>query len=130
MESLVGPVTAVLDEYTHAWSARDLQRVADLWDDDPEATYVAEELGEVLVGRERIAEHLLRTENRLTGTTRVDVTDVSARELAEGLVLASFVCRWQFDWVTYSRVGVILRRRGPRWRFVHYMESPFHLEEL
>ncbi|MFJ9565154.1 nuclear transport factor 2 family protein [Streptomyces fuscichromogenes] len=122
-------ILAVLDRYADAWSSRDLQRVADLWDEgDDGLTYVAEELGEVLLDRERIVEHLLRTEHRLA-IARVSLRDVHVRELAPGLALASFVCRWDLEWVSHSRVSVVLRRRGARWSFVHYMEAPFHMED-
>ncbi|KQV94128.1 nuclear transport factor 2 family protein [Streptomyces sp. Root369] len=122
-------VAATLEEYAAAWTALDLQRVADQWDrQDHEVTYIAEELGEVLVGHERISEHLLRTEHRIT-TSRASLRDVHVRELEPGLVLATFICRWDFEWVAYSRVSAVLRRRGTRWLFAHYMEAPFHMED-
>lgn len=122
-------VAAVLDAFAAAWSARDLQRAADLWDEqEGSLSYIAEELGEVLFDRDRIVEHLLRTEHRLTAS-RVSLGDVRVRELAPGLALATFTCRWEFEWVAYSRVSAVLRQRGPRWCFVHYMEAPFHMED-
>ncbi|MFG2029670.1 nuclear transport factor 2 family protein [Streptomyces sp. NPDC048825] len=122
-------VAAALQEYAAAWTALDLQRVADQWDrQDPEVTYIAEELGEVLVGPERISEHLLRTEHRISASS-VSLRDVHVRELAPGLALATFICRWEFEWVTYSRVSALLRRRDMRWLFTHYMEAPFHMED-
>ncbi|MEH0551044.1 hypothetical protein [Streptomyces sp. B21-101] len=122
-------VAPVLQEYAAAWTALDLQSVADQWDrQDHEVTYIAEELGEVLVGHERISEHLLRTEHRISASS-VSLRDVHVRELAPGLVLATFICRWDFEWVTYSRVSALLRRRGTRWLFAHYMEAPFHMED-
>jgi hypothetical protein len=122
-------ITAVLDEFAAAWSERDLRRVADLWDPAEAApTYVADELGEVLADRTAIADHLTRTENRLT-TARVSVKLNAVTELAEDLILVVFCCRWELEWVSYTRVGAVLRRRGDRWRFVHYMEAPFHMED-
>jgi hypothetical protein len=128
-ESVERQVAAMIDDYADAWSARDLQRVADQWDAAGEPlSYIAEELGEVLYDRERIVEHLLRTEHRL-GASRVSVSDVRVRELAPGLALATFICRWEFEWVAYSRVSAVFRQRGRGWRFVHYMEAPFHMED-
>jgi hypothetical protein len=122
-------VAAVLGAYAAAWSAHDLQRVADLWDETEEPlSYIAEELGEILYDRGHIADHLLRTEHRLT-SPHVSVRDVRVRELAPGLALATFICRWEFEWVAYSRVSAVFRHRGQGWRFVHYMEAPFHMED-
>ncbi|WP_158013142.1 hypothetical protein [Streptomyces sp. Root369] len=82
-------VAPVLQEYAAAWTALDLQSVADQWDrQDHEVTYIAEELGEVLVGHERISEHLLRTEHRINASS-VSLRDVHVRELAPGLALAT-----------------------------------------
>lgn len=122
-------VAAVLDEYAAAWSAADLQRVADLWDDQETApTYVADEIADVLCDHESISAHLLRTEHRLTAAS-ISVSELRVSELAPGLALAVFLCRWQLDWATYTRVSAVFRRRGQSWRFVHYMEAPFHVED-
>jgi hypothetical protein len=123
-------IAAVLSEYTKAWSAADLQRVADLWDEAEAApTYVAEELAEVLCDHGSISAHLLRTEQRLVAAD-ISVSDLRVSELAPGLALAVYLCRWQFEWVTYTRVSAVFRQRGRAWRFVHYMEAPFHREDV
>ncbi len=122
-------VVEVLDRYVTAWSERDLQSVADLWDDEgAPVSYVGEELGEVLLDRERITEHLLRTEYRVT-SARVSLSELHVQELTPDLALATFVCRWELEWVSYSRVSALLRNGSSGWRFVHYMEAPFHLED-
>lgn len=129
MDTVAAQVTAVLDEYAAAWTDRDLQRIADRWDEPAEGlSYIAEELGEILLDRASITDHLLRTENRV-GTSRVRLRDIHVQTLADGLALATFVCRWDLDWTSYSRVSMILRQRGGTWRFVHYMEAPFHMED-
>lgn len=122
-------IAVVLDEYAAAWSARDLRRVARLWDEqEPSPTYAAEELAEVLTDRASIVEHLTRTESRLE-ETRVTIGRTQVTELGEDLVLAVFHCRWELEWVSFSRVGAIFRRREDGWRFAHYMEAPFHAED-
>ena len=120
-------VAAAIDGYTSAWSAGDLQRVADLWAHEENLSYVAEELSEILTDRDRIVQHLLQTEHRLAQST-VSVKDLAVQRLDEHLALATFICRWELDCTSYSRVAVILRPKDSRWRFIHYMESPFHLE--
>jgi len=122
-------IAVVLDEYAAAWSARDLHRVARLWDEqETSPTYAAEELAEVLTDRASIVEHLTRTESRLE-ETRVTIGRTQVTELGEDLVLAVFHCRWELEWVSFSRVGAIFRRREDGWRFAHYMEAPFHAED-
>ena len=122
-------IAVVLDEYAAAWSARDLRRVARLWDEqEPSPTYAAEELAEVLTDRASIVEHLTRTESRLEETL-VTIGRTQVTELGEDLVLAVFHCRWELEWVSFSRVGAIFRRREDGWRFAHYMEAPFHAED-
>ena len=122
-------IAVVLDEYAAAWSARALRRVARLWDEqEPSPTYAAEELAEVLTDRASIVEHLTRTESRLE-ETRVTIGRTQVTELGEDLVLAVFHCRWELEWVSFSRVGAIFRRREDGWRFAHYMEAPFHAED-
>ena len=122
-------IAVVLDEYAAAWSARDLRRVARLWDEqEPSPTYAAEELAEVLTDRASIVEHLTRTESRLE-ETRVTIGRTQVTELGEDLVLAVFHCRWELEWVSFSRVGAIFRRREDGWRFAHYLEAPFHAED-
>jgi hypothetical protein len=122
-------VSAFLEEYAEGWRSRDLQRVADLWDDEePEVTYVADELAEILRDRDDVVDHLSRTEQRL-GASKVDLDEITVQQLADDLVLTTFVCRWDFEWVSHSRVSALLRRRGDDWFFIHYMEAPFHKEE-
>ena len=122
-------IAAVLDEYAAAWSSRDLHRVARLWDEqEPSPTYVAEELAEVLTDLGSIVEHLTRTESRLE-ETRVTIGRTQVTELSDELVLAVFHCRWDLEWVSFSRISAIFRRRENGWRFTHYMEAPFHAED-
>ncbi|KAA1176971.1 hypothetical protein FP026_25755 [Rhizobium tropici] len=127
--TVAAQVTAVLDEYASAWTARDLQRIADRWDEaDAGLSYIAEELGVILLDRASITDHLLRTEYRVTAS-RVRLRDIHVRELADGLALATFICRWDLDWTSYSRVTTIFRWCAGTWRFIHYMEAPFHTED-
>lgn len=129
IDTVAAQVIAALDEYASAWTARDLQRIADRWDEpNTGLSYIAEELGEILRDRASITDHLLRTEYRVTAS-RVRLRDIHVHELADGLALATFICRWDLDWTSYSRVSTILRRRAGMWRFVHYMEAPFHMED-
>jgi uncharacterized protein (TIGR02246 family) len=121
-------IVAVLDEFAAAWSAHDADRVASLWEEDGAPTYLAEELGVVLVGRASIVEHLARTAHRLSDA-EMSVRHVQVRELTDDLVLAIFHTRWQVEWVSYSRVSAIFRRQQGRWLFAHYMEAPFHTED-
>ena len=126
---LTTEVEAVLSTYAEAWSARDLRRVAELWDPrETHPTYIAEELADVLVEHEQIVEHLVRTEQRLD-LSLVTLHELQVREIAPNVALATFVCRWGFEWVSYSRVSALFRRREGRWRFIHYMEAPFQMEE-
>jgi len=119
----------LLEVFATAWSKVDLQRVAEQWDPvEPGSTYVAEELGEVLHGHQEIVSHLMRSEHRIA-SAEVEISEVEVRLLADDLALAVFVVRWFFEWVSYSRVSAVFRRRAGQWRFVHYMEAPHHLED-
>jgi hypothetical protein len=143
-------VAQILGTYARSWSALQMQEVADLWvtTDDPGSapTYVAEELGDVLLGRPEIEYHLLRTGERLA---RADVamSEVILRRLGPGWVLALFLCRWELTGVetldgpgrelvsdgagrvSHSRVSVILRQTPAGWRFAHYSEDAYFRPE-
>jgi hypothetical protein len=122
-------IAQLLADHAAAWSRLDLHRVADDWDPaEPSPSYVAEELGDVLLDHQSIVSHLLRTEHRLT-SVNVTISELEVCELAPDLAVAIYVCRWEFDWVSYTRVSAILRRRDGVWRFLHFMEAPFHVVE-
>ena len=144
-------VAQTLGRYARYWSALQMQEVADLWvsTDDPgtAATYVAEELGDVLLGRPDIEYHLLRTGERLVSAD-VAISEVILRRLGRGWVLAVFLCRWELTGVetlgglggelvgdhgagrvSHSRVSVTLRQTPAGWRFAHYSEHPYFRPE-
>jgi uncharacterized protein (TIGR02246 family) len=128
-DELVKCALEVLDDWAAAWSDRDLQRVADLWAPEGyDVSYIADELGEVFLDRVRIADHLLRTQNRV-GKASIQIRSIHVQVLAPELLLATFICRWELEWVSYSRIAVVLRAIDGAWRFIHQMESPFHLED-
>ena len=94
---------------SEGWRSRDLQRVADQWDPDgDEVSYVADELAEVLHDRPAVVDHLSRTEQRL-GAAKMDLSEITVQPLGDEFVLTTFVCRWEFEWVSHSRVS----RRPP-----------------
>ena len=101
--------------------------------EEPDPVYVAQELGDILIGMEDVTFHLLRTAGRLS-SAHIAVLAHWAKALAPDLALVVFICRWQFvraetgvEAVTHSRVTAVCRRRADGWRFIHYMEDSYHI---
>jgi hypothetical protein len=123
-----GDIHQFVEQWAAAWSSMALDRVAKMWDvEAPRVSYIAEELGEVLRTPDAVEEHLLRTEERI-GPSKVEVEELAVTPIGSDLVVVDFVCRWQLQWVSHSRIAAVLRRRADGWSFVHYMEAPYHKE--
>jgi hypothetical protein len=127
-------IADLLDRLAACWSALYMESLIDLWDaDEPDPVYVAEELGDILIGLEDITFHLLRTASRLA-SARVTVREHWTKQLAPELALVVFISRWQFvraetgsEAEAHSRVTGVCRRAPHGWRFIHYMEDSYHI---
>jgi uncharacterized protein (TIGR02246 family) len=123
-----------VEAWAASWNHLRFDRMADLWDaEDPEATYIGDEIRDPLHGLLEIREHLDRTAGRVVAA-EVTLAGLRARTLAPDVALATFLCSWALTTVevaepyrTHTMVTLVLRRRPPGWRIAHYAESPRHL---
>jgi hypothetical protein len=134
--SLQDEVAELLDELARYWSALELRRMPELWDEtDPEPIYIAEELRYPVVGWSAFEEYWIRLSGRLRGVS-YRTGELRTRVIGPDLALACLVIDWELLPVEaetanrgQSRATAVLRRTPAGWRFIHWMEAPIHLTD-
>lgn len=123
-------IAAVATAVCAAWSRRDAQALCELWDfTDPDASYLAAESAERLMGADAIRAYIVQGCRALE---RIEIRpgQVHARSLGDTLGLAFFPMTWNVqakDRPPFGgdlRVTMLMRKVGGAWRVFHYAEAP------
>lgn len=134
LSDLEREIGEVMDEVARRWSALELGRMRELWDEsEPDPIYVAEELRHPVAGWNAFDEYWVRMSGRLRGAT-YRVGEVRARNVASDLAIATLTIDWTLLPVEaespnrgQSRATAVLRRTPDGWRLIHWMEAPLHI---
>lgn len=123
-------VAAVAEAVCAAWSQRDADALCNLWDfADPDASYLAAENAERLVGAEAIRAYIVQGCGALE---RIALTpgQIHARILSDDLGLAFFPMTWKVQARGRApfggdlRITMLMRKSAGAWRLFHYAEAP------
>jgi hypothetical protein len=131
MNNLSQDIENVLKECRTCWAARDFAALERLWDpDEPEPTYLAEEIRAPLFSYAEMRDYWERTKAATRGV-HVETWNLRVRAIAPDLATAVYDMRWIGEFAGYnepiggdSRVTAVFRRRPAGWRFIHYIEAP------
>ena len=122
-----------IQRYIDAWNALDVEGLAAHWAaDDTDIYYLAEEIDGPLTSFVAITDYWRRTA-RLLDWVRIDIDELSARELGDDYLLLRYAmhvdARAATDGYASAPIGIdvrvsaVLRRTDAGWRFIHYAEA-------
>jgi hypothetical protein len=131
IKTLAQKIELTIQMYRACWTRLDFAGLKSLWDPaEPEPVYLAEEVGQALIGWDSIERYWSAT-RQSTSSIRLDTWNLHARPLGAELASAIYDLRWIGEFAGYSRpiggdtrVAAVLRRRDGSWRFIQYVEAP------
>ncbi|HSN72084.1 MAG TPA: nuclear transport factor 2 family protein [Steroidobacteraceae bacterium] len=131
MNDLEHELAELLEQVVAAWNRLDFAALEALWDpDESRPFYLPEEAPSALTSWEALREYWTGT-RRVTRALSMRVWNLEAKPIAADLAVALWQMHWNADVEGYerpvggdNRVTAIFRRRGDRWRFIHYVEAP------
>ena len=123
------PIEDVVQAWSEAWNARDLDAVMGLWDeDDPDSTYIPAEKDAPLIGHAVVRDYV-QSLCTIFDTVRHRPESIIVKRLADNISLSFYV----LDWAVADRRGPIggryritglWRKRGDDWKLTQYSEAP------
>jgi hypothetical protein len=131
MQTLSEDVAVVLDRLVAAWNALDFEALEQLWDaGESQPFYLPEEAPNALTTWSALRGYWQQT-RRVTRALSMRTWDLQTKPIADDLAVALWQMHWNASVEGYerpvggdNRVTAIFRRRGPDWRFIHYVEAP------
>jgi hypothetical protein len=133
MTDMTAAFEAILTDYVTRWNNYDADGMVPFWDtEDPGLIYVAEEI-DALRGWPAL-EKYFRGADPETTDHLIAFRDVTAREIAPGVMQAFWTMNWNVYFATEKlyakpiggevRVTALLREKDGRWKFFHWIEAP------
>ena len=127
------PFEATITAYVARWNDYDVDGMVPFWDtEDDGLIYVAEEI-DALRGWPAL-DGYFRGADPETTDHLIAFRDVTAREIAPGVMQAFWTMNWNVYFATEKlyakpiggevRVTALLREKDARWKFFHWIEAP------
>ncbi len=120
----------ILAAYERCWNEHRITALEELWDaDEPNPIYVAEEVANTLIGWDAIRAYWHAAETMIPRLA-IRTFAVEERAVADGVKLLHFGMHWNAELPSGSQVGgdvrvsALLRKKGERYLFFHYIEAP------
>lgn len=133
MTDMTDAFESLLSDYVARWNDYDADGMVPYWDtEDPGLIYVAEEI-DALRGWPAL-EGYFRGADPETTAHLITFRDVTAREIAPGVLQAFWTMNWNVYFATEKlyakpiggevRVTALLRQKDEAWKFFHWIEAP------
>jgi hypothetical protein len=133
MNDMTEAFESLLSDYVAHWNDYDADGMVPFWDtEDPGLIYVAEEI-DALKGWPAI-EGYFRGADPETTAHLITYRDVTAREIAPGVLQAFWTMNWNVYFATEKlyqkpiggevRVTALMRQKEDAWKFFHWIEAP------
>lgn len=130
----VAEIEHLLDTYARCWNESLIADIAHLWERSPDVSFIADELGDLIVGWKEISYYYGRVENRVRGA-EFALADLRVRILSDDVAVATYVASWRVTrveadgderWTAHARVSTVFRCVAGDWRIAQMMEDSFY----